>query len=428
MMIDNLRLFLGGLAANRLMEAMMRDCLAIGVYSDKCPDGVFLPPGCLEQVGFDPGEGLLDADPRTLPAYRLLWEFFALPDKFRLLQLNLQDAWSLAAGSECSIVFYFSRQHPQIQRQIAIESVQLGCVPVINLFEHSAEPISVDETQYRYRVIPTHRAPHSMEIHSIVSVEATRTAGDKKIEYLPFHRPQHPQDLGDPQRFWHATRIFKPTENEGADSGSEIELAIVDLQGRPSPKDQWTLHVQTQCCNRDLVNHLSVSSRLRCTSGAIRTTFSTSPTPTRRPVSDDQWHWRLISHLSVNLLSLAEDRNAELLKETLSLYLSEDERDAKEIRYKAIDAIQSVSYQRDTARMLNPHGGQGVCRGIRIVLEVDEERLEVLGTYLICSILDRFFALFATINSWTQLTVLSKGAGGREVYRGPRRTGLRELL
>ncbi|MFM8327592.1 MAG: type VI secretion system baseplate subunit TssF, partial [Pirellulaceae bacterium] len=83
---------------------------------------------------------------------------------------------------------------------------------------------------------------------------------------------------------------------------------------------------------------------------------------------------------------------------------------------------------RDTARMLNPHGGQGVCRGIRIVLEVDEERLEVLGTYLICSILDRFFALFATINSWTQLTVLSKGAGGREVYRGPRRTGLRELL
>jgi type VI secretion system protein ImpG len=267
-----------------------------------------------------------------------------------------------------------------------------------------------------------------MEIHSILSVEATRTAGEKKIEYLPFHRPQHPQDLTDLQRYWHATRNFKPTGNEDADKGSDVELVVVDLQGRPSPKDQWTLHVQTLCCNRDLVKHLSVRSKLRCTSGTIRTAFSTSPTPTRRPVTDDQWYWRLISHLSLNHLSLSGQSGAELLKEMLTLYLSEDERDAKEIRYKAIDAIGSISYQRDTARMMNPHGGLGVCRGIRILMEVDEERMEVIGTYLLCSLLDRFFALFATINSWTQLTVRSNGSGGREIYRGPRRVGYREML
>jgi type VI secretion system protein ImpG len=116
-----------------------------------------------------------------------------------------------------------------------------------------------------------------------------------------------------------------------------------------------------------------------------------------------------------------------LLKEVLGLYNFQERDDIR----KAIDSIQRIRYERSTARVVDPSldlgKGPGICRGLSITLEIDEEPLEGLGVYLFSWVLDHFFATFATINSFTRLRVLSRGTN-QVVYNGPARSGSKILV
>ncbi len=58
----------------------------------------------------------------------------------------------------------------EITARPAPDNLRLGCTPAINLFPHTADPISVTELSVEYPVTADARAPHSYEIHSIKSV------------------------------------------------------------------------------------------------------------------------------------------------------------------------------------------------------------------------------------------------------------------
>ena len=155
----------------------------------------------------------------------------------------------------------------------------------------------------------------------------------------------------------------------------------------------------------------------------MKVAFKSSPTPTRRPINHDDWVWRLISHLSLNHLSLASDSKGELLREVLGLYNSSDQEDV----HKAIDSIRNVSYSRGTARLPDTGKGPGICRGIEIIIELDEEKFEGNGAFVFATVLDRFFSLFASINSFTRLIVRSKGES-QVLYEGKARSGTKFLI
>ncbi|HUP77535.1 MAG TPA: type VI secretion system baseplate subunit TssF, partial [Pirellula sp.] len=84
------------------------------------------------------------------------------------------------------------------------------------------------------------------------------------------------------------------------------------------------------------------------------------------------------------------------------------------------------SYKRGVGRLLSDVG-TGFCRGIDIEVIVDEERLVGMGPYLFSTILNHFFALFATINSFTRLTVRTL-SGGEPLFIGKALSGDRHLL
>ena len=66
-------------------------------------------------------------------------------------------------------------------------------------------------------------------------------------------------------------------------------------------------------------------------------------------------------------------------------------------------------------------------RGRRVEMEMDEESFAGEGDmFLFASILDNFFALYSTVNSFTQLQV--KGTGRGEVYTWDRRLGRQIVL
>lgn len=423
--IRRLRFYLGGstICGNQMYEAILRDSLGVGLFSDSKPEGVFLPPSCLIPTGFETHQGLLEHDPRTLSAYQILWDFFALPEKFRFVEIDFASQWNVVAGKHMSIVIYLRKSQPIIQRNISSNSIALGCSPVVNLFQKEAEPISLTETQVEYRVVPSYRTVTGMEVHSIESVTASRPDGEGDITFLPFHQPSHRVETSEKDRYWHLSRRRRVEARDDGDRGTEVFLTIVDLQSRPSPADEWTLHVRTLCCNRDLVSQIGVQSKLNFGGGPVQASFRTSPTPTRRPIDRDDWIWRLISHLSLNHLTLSNDSDGELLREILRLYNVNDQ----EEYHKAIEGILSVSYKRSTARIPGSDKGPGICRGLEIQLEVDDERLAGVGPYLFMSVLDQFFSLFVTINSFTRLIVRSKG-GSNVLYRGRPRSGTKFLI
>jgi type VI secretion system protein ImpG len=424
-----LRFYLGGAdaCANRLFESICRESLGLGWYSQKARNGRFDEKRMILPVGLATDQSLLDPNPRMQTSYRILWEFFVLREKFRFIEIDSTNVWTDVAGPNLQLVVFLRRHDSNLQKLMSPDVIQLGCTPAVNLFHHEAEPIQVSANQVEYRVIPSHRNPLGMEVHTIKEVNATRSGGEQSFPFLPFYEPSHRMRTADRDRYWHASRRQRMEGTDRIDRGTEVYLTIVDLHSHPIPEDDLTLHIDTICCNRDIVNDLTPKTKLYYHGGPLAARFLSSPTPTLRPVQRDDWVWKLISHLSLNHLSLANDSKGKLLKEVLGLYNFQERDDIR----KAIDSIQRIRYERSTARVVDPSldlgKGPGICRGLSITLEIDEEPLEGLGVYLFSWVLDHFFATFATINSFTRLRVLSRGTN-QVVYNGPARSGSKILV
>ena len=156
--------------------------------------------------------------------------------------------------------------------------------------------------------------------------------------------------------------------------------------------------------------------------GAVSVELLTPPTNTLRPADADEYYWRLISHLGINHLTLLDNENgAEALREILRLYNPNNSEETK----RAIQSIESVTYRRAVGRLQSEFGA-GFCRGLDIEVRVDEERLVGMGPYMFATVLDRFFSLFSTINSFTRLSV--RTLTGTELFMGRARAGDRFLL
>jgi type VI secretion system protein ImpG len=426
--VDRLQFFLGGgtSCGNRLYEAIFRDALGVGIYSDAAREGKFLGPDSIRPVGFYETDSVFHNDARTLPAYRILWEFFAIPEKFRFAEIDVSSIWRDVAGNNLKIVIFLRRDSAILRKTMSSDAIQTGCTPVVNLFEQDAEPINLGETQTNYRVVPSYRSNYAFEVHTIQSVVASRSGDAKEVTFLPFYQPSHRLSTSDRDRYWFASRKTRNQGKETGDRGTEVFLTIVDLHSRPVPDDNWVLHVKTLCCNSDLANEVGVQTGLSYSNGQATVRFRTSPTQTRRPNDRKDWIWKLISHLSINHLMISSDSDGKLLRELLSLYASQEYGEGDEVR-NAIDSIKSVSYSRATARLAGSEHGPGICRGINIVVDVDDDRMEAIGVYLFSSILDHFFSALASINSFTRLKVVAKN-GAQLLYQGVPRSGTKALL
>ena len=69
--------------------------------------------------------------------------------------------------------------------------------------------------------------------------------------------------------------------------------------------------------------------------------------------------------------------------------------------------IQSILQVRSRPHFARLVSEQGVsfARGLRIEMEIDEDQFTGGGAFLFASVLERFFGLSASLNSFTQLSV-----------------------
>ncbi|MBV9496711.1 MAG: type VI secretion system baseplate subunit TssF, partial [Acidobacteria bacterium] len=76
-----------------------------------------------------------------------------------------------------------------------------------------------------------------------------------------------------------------------------------------------------------------------------------------------------------------------------------------------ITGLQSMTH-RSIVRRLGHDGWKGFCRGTEVAIAFDEGQYVGSSAYLLGAVLHRFFGLYASTNSFTQLVVRRTGREG----------------
>ncbi len=423
---ERLRFFVRGQAQHAfpLHELIMNDSLQLAVVDANGGAPVLLGSEAIHAVGFERDEGMLSYPAQAFMGYRLLTEFFAFPQKFLFFELrNLGDALA-AMGNQADFWFYFRRHVPPLEQNVSAKAFALGCTPVVNLFHKRAEPIELDQTRPEYRIVPDARRPKAAEVYSVDRVVANAPDGGD-VTYWPFYGTKHASVQEEARTFWSTTRRIASSDNPG----TEIYLSLVDLDLEPSVAANWVVNVDTTCLNRDLPGRLPFGGgepRLQLTEGAgpiERIECLTAPTATLRPPLKQRAMWRLISHLSLNHLSVSEgEAGAEALREILGLYNFSDSAETRAM----IDGVLRVNSRPAAARVL-VDGRGALARGVEITVEFDDQRFTGGSVYLFASLLERFLGLYCSLNSFTRMIATIKGRDG-VLCRWPARAGEKPLL
>ena len=408
--MKKIRFFLRGQPQHtqRLYELLLNH--AVEVAFAKRPDdkgAIAVGPEAIQPVGFARDEALLPYPARSFIGYRLLTEYFAFPQKFLFVDVTVPAAALARCDGVLEMFIYLNRQAADLESNITRDTLTLACTPIVNLYEQAAEPIRLTQQQFEYRVVPDHRRPLAHEIYSVDRVTATAADG-REAEYVPFFAVKHGgnRSVGP---YWHSTRrpaadaAESKTETTAVDRGTEVYLSFVDIGFNPAAPIDWTVSVRATCMNRDLPARLPFGGgqpKLQLTEGSglvTRINCLTPPTSTIRAHLREEGLWRLVSHLTLNHLSLTDGPDgADALREILSLY---DFTESAATR-SHIEGIRSVSGKRVLGRA---HGA--VCRGVEVGIEFDEDRYTGNGLYLFASVLDRFFTLYASVNTFTRTVV-----------------------
>ncbi len=434
MALDSLRFYLSGESnlVYTLYELLSNNCVQI-IVRDPTPRSkvppVYLPPDSLVPVGFGEDEGMLPYPRRSFVGYRLLQEYFCFPQKFFFVDLRgLDQVCHSGFGARAEVVLLISPFERSDRRQtlelgVSAGTFRLGCSPIVNLFQKTAEPILLDHTRYEYQVVPDVSRRKAMEVFEVTEVVNVNPETQEVLRFEPLYSFRHGSGHARVQAFWRAAR--RPSGHRD-DEGTEVFLSLVDLSGRPVKPFVDTLMVRTICSNRDLPARLPFGNEAGDfeLEGALplkRIVALNKPSDALRPPLAKDSQWRLISQLSLNYLSLVEDGRGAL-QEILRLYNFTGSTHSE----KQIEGLVSVSSKRHFARVVS-EDGMAFARGTQVEMEFDEEQFVGGGAYLFAAVLECFLGLYVSMNSFSQLRVKTRQR--KEILRQwPPRAGRKILL
>ncbi len=382
--------------------------------SSSSSDGALIGPyrfskDAVRPVGFERDEGMFPYPSASFLGYRLLSEYFSFPEKFLFFDLAGFEKLPLSeVGGKFDLTFVignFERKERlrKLERSVRADTFQLGCTPIVNLFDRPARPIRVTHTETEYQVVPDAFNPMAAEVYSVNKVTSMASYLEEAREYQPFYGLRHVYTEEAPNAFWFASRRRSSRKD---DRGTEVYLSLVDLNFQPARAGTEALSVHATWTNRDLPPQLPLTQEYGDlsvdTSASVRARCLTRLTESARPPLRSGLQWRLISHLALNHLSLT-DNTAASLREILKLYNFTEH----PVTANQIMGILSVSSRPHMTRLSTP-AGIAFALGMKVQIEFDEERYADTGVYLMAAVLERFLGLYSSINSFTQMTAVTR--------------------
>ena len=439
--LEHLQLYLRGTdqLPMYIYEQLIGNCEAVVVRSVKKSSEWYhvVKDDPVTQVGFDRDEALLPFGPQSFDGYRLLQEYFAMPERFMFVQFNgLISAVSRCQESEIEIVIMLNRSEPFLEKNLVVDNFVLFCTPAINLFQKRTDRIHLSDKTSEDHVVPDRTRPMDFEVHSVNGVKAYGAGNKDEQEFMPFYSTSDTDPHGDRMAYYTLYRepriLSEKQRRVGARStyiGSEVYISLVDAQEAPYSNKLKQLSLNTLCTNRDLPLQMPIGQGrtdftlekgapeqgIRCIAG---------PTRPRPSIADAEMAWRLIRHLSLNYISLQDNddkQGAVALQELLKLYSDSSDSSIR----KQTDGIVSISTKRITRR-LPASGPITFARGLEVTLVFEEAAFEGTGVFLLGSVLDHFFSRYVSINSFIETVIKTTDRG--EIMRWPNRLGKQQIL
>jgi type VI secretion system protein ImpG len=438
--LDRLCLFFSGAddVAYRLYELVHSACIGVlvGPPTRPLPWYEFLPGKALQPVGFRDEQALLPHTLRGFQGYRLLQEYFALPQRFLFAEIaGLAKALRRHKGQELEVVLLFERGDARLESVVDAGNFSLHCTPAINLFPKRADRIHVTEGAYEYHVVPDRTRPMDFEVFEVTSVTGYGAGSAGEQRFLPFYAAYHHEN---PEHHAYFTVQREPRlvsaaqKRSGARSsylGAEIFLSLVDPREAPFDFGLRQLAITVLCTNRDLPLSMPLGAgktdfTMEMAAPVIRITCVKGPSRPFSSVREGKASWQFINHLALNYLSLIDNNErdgAAALREMLDLYATMGDSAMR----RQIDGLRSIRVRPMVRRFPVP-GPIAFGRGLQIELEVDELAFQGGSAFLFGAVMEQFLARYASINSFTE-TVLRSGTRG-EIMRWVPRCGERPIL
>jgi type VI secretion system protein ImpG len=326
----------------------------------------------------------------------LLLEYFSFPEKFMFVTLKgLEHAKLRADAKGFELEVILNRPWP---RSFALDAthIRLHAVPVINLFTLEADPLALDPLQTDYRVRPMQAQDGHTEIYSVDSVIAAKSSA--RHVYVPFSSFQHKGGMlrdDAPERYFN-TRLKR------APGGLHDLWLILGGEGfdldRSNPAPRLSLQLtgtHGQLPRMALAEAvLDEPAQPRQRKLAVRNLCATTM-PCYAPDSD-RFHWRVLSQLGSSFLPMLD--SAEVLRNTLALY----DWTGNALNQRRLKAIVEVRHYR-----IERFEGGFLLRGVGIEVTVDAGKFAGEGDIcLFGEVLSRFFAQYADIHLFNQLTMI----------------------
>ena len=439
--LDSLPIYIRG--ADELPKQIYEQLLANATNVIVRPKGgaspwqVALGASSVRRKGFDNDEALLPYTRRSFHGYRLVQEYFSFPERFLFAELTgLAPAIRRCSGTEIEIIVLLSRSVSTLEAVVSENNFRLFSTPAINLFPKRVDRIHIDRGAPSFHIVPDRTRPLDFEVYSLNDVKGYGTSAEPDVEFRPFYSNRD-AGLHHEQMAYYTVarkpRVLSTRQRKvGRRSsyvGSEMFISLVDVAEAPYSSDLKQLAMSSLCTNRDLPLQLPVGkgvtdftlesgapvSAIRCVAG---------PTRPRPSLATSDTSWRLVSHLSLNYMSIVDSEEPEgalALRELMSLY--SDSSDASVQRQ--IEGIKTVSSS-PIIRRVPTSGPISFGRGLEVTVTCEDGAFEGTGVFLLGAVLEEFFARYVSMNSFTETVLRTIDRG--EVMRWPARIGRRVRL
>ncbi len=453
--LDDLTIYLRGADATpmRLYEQIIAHGRAVvvrpvkGEGAGEEPPTYVLAPSSIRRLGFEPGEALLPYDARSCQGYRLVHEYFAFPRRFAFVKLaGIGELLRRCKGDTADVVILMDQEDPDLEGAVDTDNVALHCVSVVNLFPKRADRILISDRFSEFHLLPDRTRPLDFEVYKVASVTGYAGGSEEVRKFKPFYSARDAD--GDSSSYFAVNRVprvlSEREKREGRRSsygGSEVYVSLVEGENSPFSTDIKQLGVEVLCTNRDLPLGIAM--------GRGKTDFTldigapvsgirvvAGPTPPRPShvepkggQNEGDAVWRLISHLSLNYLSLMDDsvrdgepaQGASALRDMLRLYADTSDPAVRQ----QVEGVRNVEC-RPIARRVPSPGPIAFARGLEVTVTLDETLFEGTGVFALGGVLERFFAGYVSINSFTETVIRTSERG--EIMRWPAMIGGRPVL
>lgn len=413
--IERLPLFLAGAGdlPGLLYQQLLNDSLAVRLVApDRGRKQAWAEPaGPLLPLGFEAEQALLPDEARSFGGYRLLAEYFAMPQKFRFVCLTGLKRGLARADRALDVVVPLQRAVPQLAGAVSDDSLVPFVTPVINLFEKRFDRVLVDHRQREHIVLPDRTAALDFEVYRLDKVTGYATEDLVGTPALPLYarrveRGAKPLYYTLRRRLRRLTDAETRRRREGDYIGTETWISL------SSPGDPALAAGISELGVRGLVTNRALATRLRPGAALLDLTMMDmkaiagidlliGPTRPQPPMGLVDSAWRIISHLAPGRDGFVRpDGSADALADHLSLYL----RDEAPAMRREIQGLSGLTARLVTRRAAGS-SRLAFMRGQRLTLELAWNSYEAGTAYLFTSVVARFLADFATINSFAECEV-----------------------